>query len=108
MTSARGDALDWAVALAKAPAERLSLRRRPLPEGVELLLQVAAGIPGDALTNAVTRTGESQEFLVDAARFYLREVLFLSPAQVRSARGSVDTRLPADLPRPEQWGRTEG
>ena len=80
MTSARGDALDWAVALAKAPAERLSLRRRPLPEGVELLLQVAAGIPGDALTNAVTRTGESQEFLVDAARFYLREVLFHSDA----------------------------
>lgn len=76
MAGARGDALEWALALAAAPAERLALRQRPLPEGIAALLQVAGGGATTALADAVARTGRSPEALVEAARFYVREVLF--------------------------------
>lgn len=36
MRGARGDALGWA--LAKAPSERLVLRQRLLPEGIDVLM----------------------------------------------------------------------
>lgn len=76
MAGARGDALEWALALAAAPAERLALRQRPLPDGIAALLQVAGGGATTALADAVARTGRSPEVLVEAARFYAREVLF--------------------------------
>jgi hypothetical protein len=76
MAGARGDALEWALALAAAPAERLALRQRPLPDGIAALLQVAGGGATTALADAVARTGRSPEILVEAARFYAREVLF--------------------------------
>lgn len=80
MSGARGDALDWALALAQAPGERDALRQRPLPNGIEGLLQIAAGGHGAALHAAMARTGESEATLVEAVRFYLREVLFHSGA----------------------------
>lgn len=80
MLGARGDALEWALALAQAPSERHSLRQRCLPEGIESLLQIAAGGAHDAVGEAVARTGESAEDIVEAARFYLREVLFFQGA----------------------------
>ena len=80
MASAKGDALDWALALASAPGERLVLRQRPLPEGMGSLLQIAARNSGDVLSSALARTGETEQGLVEAVRFYLREVLFHSGA----------------------------
>ena len=80
MVGARGDALDWALALARAPGERMALRQRPLPEGIEPLLQIATGSRGDALQAALARTNEPEADLVEAVRFYLREVLFHSGA----------------------------
>ena len=80
MAGARGDALDWALALARAPGERMALRQRPLPEGIEPLLQIATGTRGDALQAALARTNEPEADLVEAVRFYLREVLFHSGA----------------------------
>ena len=77
---ARGDALDWALALAQAPGERMALRQRPLPDGIEPLLQIATGSRGDALQEAMARTDETEADLVEAVRFYLREVLFHSGA----------------------------
>lgn len=76
MVGARGDALDWAVALARAPGERHALRQRPLPDGIEPLLQIAAGRRGEVLQEALARSGEPEAELVEAVRFYLREVLF--------------------------------
>lgn len=80
MVGARGDALDWAVALARAPGERHALRQRPLPDGIEPLLQIAAGRRGEVLQEALARSGEPEAELVEAVRFYLREVLFHADA----------------------------
>lgn len=80
MAGARGDALDWALALARAPGERMALRQRPLPDGIEPLLQIATGSRGEALQEAMGRSDESEADLVEAVRFYLREVLFHSGA----------------------------
>ena len=80
MADARGDALEWALALARAPGERLTLRQRPLPDGIEPLLQIAAGKRGEVLQTALARSGEPEEALVEAVRFYLREVLLHSGA----------------------------
>ena len=87
MTGARGDALEWALALALAPGERHALRQRPLPEGIEALLQIAAGSHGSALQAALARTGESEAELVEAVRFYLREVLFHAGADAYRTLG---------------------
>jgi hypothetical protein len=80
MSGVQGDALDWALALAKAPAERHALRQRALPDGIETLIQIAGGGGADALAKAAAHTGESPERIVEAARFYLREVLFFPDA----------------------------
>ena len=107
MSGARGDALEWALALARAPAERLVLRQRPLPEGIEGLLQIAAGSCAGALSEAVSRTGETEESLVDAARFYLREVLFHSGADAYRilglARDASNDRIKAHHRWLQQW-----
>ena len=88
MAGARGDALDWALALARAPAERHALRERPLPEGIEGLLQIAAGNQrGAALQAAIARTGESEVELVEIVRFYLREVMFHANADAYRVLG---------------------
>lgn len=101
--AASGDALDWALALVKAPNERLSLRRRPLPQGIEPLLQIAAGNAGDALANAVRRTGESEEELVEASRFYLREVLFHSGADAYRVLGLDRTAAQSRIKTHHRW-----
>ena len=59
MSGAQGNALDWALALAKAPSERHALRQRALPDELDILMQIAGGGAGDTLARAVVRTGES-------------------------------------------------
>lgn len=107
MPGARGDALEWALALARAPSERLVLRQRPLPEGIESLLQIAAGHGGDVLSDAVSRTGETEESVVDAVRFFLREVLFHSGADAYRvlglARDASNDRAKAHHRWLQQW-----
>ena len=80
MSGAQGNALDWALALAKAPSERHALRQRGLPADIDALIQLAGGGAGDALAQATSRTGESPARIVESARFYLREVLFFPEA----------------------------
>jgi hypothetical protein len=80
MASARGDALDWALALARAPGERFALRQQPLPAGMEAVLQIAGGNHVDAIEAAAARAGMTSAEVVDVARFYLREMLFFPDA----------------------------
>ena len=42
MDGAKGSALEWALALLRAPGERHALRQKPLPGGVDRLLGIAA------------------------------------------------------------------
>lgn len=97
MPGANGDALEWALALAKAPSERVLLRQRPLPDGIDLVLQIAAGHAGDDVNAAARRIGESREAVVDAARFYLREVLFHPDADAYRVLGLARDAEPAQI-----------
>lgn len=80
MDSAKGSALEWALALLHAPGERHGLRQRPLPPGIEVLLGIAAGAMPDALAAAVASFGEPEAKLREAAQFYVREVMFFPQA----------------------------
>lgn len=87
MAGARGDALEWALALVQAPMERYALRQRRLPDGIETLLQIAAHPSGAAVAEAVALTGQSAEHILEAVRFYLREVLFFPQADAYRVLG---------------------
>ena len=87
MGSATGDALEWALALLRAPGERHALRQRALPAGMERLLGIAAGAMPDASADAARALGESESTLRDAARFYAREVLFFPQADAYRVLG---------------------
>ena len=82
-----GDALEWALALLRAPGERHALRERPLPGGMERLLGIAAGIESAASADAARPLGESESTLRDAARFFAREVLFFPQADAYRVLG---------------------
>ena len=58
MGSASGDALEWALALLQAPAERHALRQRPLPDGMLELLEITAGGASQTLMQAAARFAE--------------------------------------------------
>lgn len=100
MDGANGTALEWALALLSAPAERYRLRQRPLPPGVGELLAVAASVapdvPDAALPQpALLQAGESAATLREAARFYAREILFHADADAYRTLG-VAADAPAE------------
>lgn len=90
MDGANGTALEWALALLRAPAERYRLRQRPLPPGVGELLAVAANVAPEEAELAAVRLRESVEMLREAARFYAREVLFHAEADPYRMLGVPD------------------
>lgn len=87
MLDASGDALEWAIALAKAPGERSALRQRPVPDGLERLLQIATGSSPDLLAEVATQRNEDPNEILEAARFYAREVLFFKGADAYRVLG---------------------
>ena len=96
MNGAKGSALEWALALLRAPAERHLLRQRPLPqEGMEQLLGIAAEAMPGVLAEQARRFGEAEAQVVEAARFYAREVLFHPQADAYRILG-VEPRASAD------------
>ena len=70
--------LETALALQRAPGERFRLRERPIPDGLVHVLEVASG-SSQAVALAATELGESESSLLEAARFYLEQVLFAAP-----------------------------
>ena len=70
MGGANGDALEWALALMGAPAQRHALRRQPLPSGMERLLGIAGGALPDDLAAAARTFGHSEAHVREAARFF--------------------------------------
>lgn len=70
--------METALALQRAPGERFRLRERPLPAGVIHLIEVAAASP-QALQGAAAELGEREPVLLEAARFYLEQVLLADP-----------------------------
>lgn len=87
MGGAKGSALEWALALHRAPMERHALRQKPLPTGLDNLLGIAAGAMPDALSEAAHAFGESEAKVREAAQFYVREVLFFPQANAYRVLG---------------------
>ncbi|WP_240098646.1 J domain-containing protein [Thermomonas flagellata] len=89
MAATGDDALHWALALLQAPGERHVLRRRPLPGGIERLLLIAGGEAPEVLAQAAAETQEPPARLIEAARFYAREVLFHPQADAYRLLGAT-------------------
>jgi len=97
MDGANGTALEWALALLHAPAERYRLRQRPLPPGVGELLAVAANVAPEESETAAVRLRESTGTLREAARFYAREVLFHAEADAYRTLGVAADATVAEI-----------
>ena len=83
------NALEVAIALWRSPARRADLRQRPLPDNVGEVIVLAAGAP-ERLAQAAARTGERPQHLLEAVRFYLREVLLFDGADAYRVLGVAD------------------
>jgi hypothetical protein len=86
MTGETSEALDQALWLHQAPGRRKLLQARPLAEGQELLLRIAAG-SGSALEAAAAATGQPAQRIGEATRFYLQQVLFTDDADAYRVLG---------------------
>lgn len=82
----RATALDQAVYLLLMPAAVRQMRVARLPADVKLLLQVLAG-EESARSEAVEISGKPLETVVQAAEFYVREILFAPDATAYRALG---------------------
>ena len=72
-------AIDMALDLARMPAFAPSMSASPLPADVLEVIRIAAESP-EACRAAALATGEPEQALVEAARFYLQQVLFRDEA----------------------------
>jgi hypothetical protein len=72
-------AIDMALDLARMPAFAASMSASPLPADVLEVIRIAAESP-EACRAAALATGEPAPVLVEAARFYLQQVLFREEA----------------------------
>jgi hypothetical protein len=69
-----GEALRIAIDLLHVPSRVRALRAEPLPQGVPLLLQIAAD-DHEAIRHAVQVTDRTQGVVRDAAAFFIEQVL---------------------------------
>ena len=68
-------AIDFALDLARMPALARGSAAPALPPNILELMRIAAACP-EACEAAVARTGEPAPVVIEAARFYLQQVLF--------------------------------
>ncbi|MGO9474887.1 MAG: J domain-containing protein [Rhodomicrobium sp.] len=73
------EALSAALAMLHDPRLARAVRDRPLPKGITLLLEAAAGEAG-ALAGAAALTGRSEATLKNAAGFFIEQVLLIPEA----------------------------
>jgi DnaJ-domain-containing protein 1 len=78
LRSSANQILQTALALRLSPGERFRLLRQPLPPGITSVIEMASGAP-QALKDAAVELGESEAVVLEAARFYLEQMLFAAP-----------------------------
>lgn len=93
-----GNALEVALGLMRLPAMRGSLRRRPLPDGVGELIELAGAVP-KRIEEASGLSGEPPQLVLEAARFYVREVLLFQGADAYRVLGVEETASAARIKR---------
>ncbi|HEX4892621.1 MAG TPA: DnaJ domain-containing protein [Hyphomicrobiaceae bacterium] len=91
-------AMRVALDLLHAPARVHTARTQPLPEGVHLLLRIAAG-DEEAEREAAESTGRPSRVLRQAAGFYIEQILFSAESDAYRVLGSTPFASPADLRR---------
>lgn len=80
------DAVEVALGLLRAPSLRGSLRQRPLPGTVGELIEIAVGEPS-RVARAAASHGAAPEQVLEAARFYIREILLFPDADAYRVLG---------------------
>lgn len=89
----RSEALELALALYRAPAQRHALRAMGLPHDIGLLIQLASA-PQPLLQETATRLGETESIVLDASRFYLQQALFYPDATAYRVLGLASDATP--------------
>ncbi len=89
-------ALMTALTLTQRPSLSRTVRSAPLPRGVTFLLEVAAG-DAEALADAGAITGQSEERLIDAASFFVEQVLLYRSASCYRVLGANRDESTAEL-----------
>jgi hypothetical protein len=79
-------ALDLALALYRAPDQRFALHELELPPDVGIVMQLASA-PRPLLTETAAAIGENEATVVEAARFYLQQMLFQPDADAYRVLG---------------------
>jgi hypothetical protein len=82
----RRHVIDLALDLARMPALAQSAARPPLPSNVLELMRIAAAAPA-ACEDAASATGEPVAVVIEAARFYLQQLLFCADADAYRVLG---------------------
>ncbi len=80
------NALDVARFLLRQPARRLPLRERALPGDVREVIDLASGAAG-RLAEAAAKTGDTPAEILEATRFYVREILLYEGADAYRVLG---------------------
>lgn len=70
-----GDALEQALALHRSPLQRFTVRELPLPQNIDVVIQLATGSQ-PLLRDTAERLCEPEAKILEAVRFYLQQVLF--------------------------------
>jgi hypothetical protein len=91
-------ALKTAIDLMHVPSQVRLFRSEPLPDGVLLLLRLAAG-DTEADQIAIELTGRSQETIRRAATFYIEQILFAPEADSYRVLGADAQASAAELRR---------
>lgn len=89
-------ALEVAIALWRMPSMRAALRERPLPEGVGEVIELAAG-NRERVAHAAERLQEPAADVLEAARFYVREVLLAAEGDAYRTLGLAPDAHGADI-----------
>ena len=87
---ARRHVIDFALDLARMPALARSSVQPALPPNIVELMRIAAACP-EACEAAVAETGEPVAVVIEAARFYLQQVLFRPDADCYRVLGIEPT-----------------
>src|SRR6478736_2011909 len=99
-------ALRAAMNLLHLPSQAALIRAGPLPEGLLILLRIAAG-DAEVTTQASASIGRSREMVREAATFFLEQVLLHADADsyrvLGSTRGAPHPELRRNMTLLLQW-----
>ena len=93
-----GMALKIAIVLIHVPSQVRLRRSEPLPDGVHILLRIAAG-EDRAESTAVTLTGRSRDVVRQAATFFIEQILFAPDADSYRVLGAEPQASAGELRR---------